>query len=216
MSLESERGGDASRSLLDHTAQGGQVHFRDLEIEPFALKWSRKMSEHSLEIREPVSVFQRLKAEFLSLLPVTVFFFLAYNVINITHALFFHKQHIPVYREVDLLIMAAVAGKVLAVLDLLPFLNVFHGKPLVYTTLWKTSIYSIGALLFHYGHRLEPFILKYKDLGLAIRQWILQEDWYQFWGAQLWAFVILLVYQVAKQTIEEVGAARMRRLFFGF
>ena len=63
---------------------------------------------------------------------------------------------------------------------------------------------------------LAPFIFKYKDLGVAIRQWRLHEDWYRFWGVQLWVFVILFVYVAARETIEEIGAARMRRLFFGF
>jgi hypothetical protein len=72
------------------------------------------MSEHGVEVRGPTSVYQRLKAELLSVFPVVVFFFLAFNLINITHALFFHKQQIAVYPELHLLIGAAVAGKVLA------------------------------------------------------------------------------------------------------
>jgi hypothetical protein len=174
------------------------------------------MSEHSVEIREPASVYQRLKAEFLSVLPAVVFFFLALNLINISHALLFHKQQIAVERELHLLIGAAIAGKVLTVVDLLPFLNVFHARPLIYATLWKTSIYSLGALLYRYCDRLAPFIFEYKELGVAIQQWILREDWYRFWGVQLWVFVILFVYVAAKETIEEIGGARMRRLFFGF
>ena len=54
------------------------------------------MPEHSVEIGGRASVYQRLKAEFLSVLPAVVYFFLAFNLINITHALFFHKQHIAV------------------------------------------------------------------------------------------------------------------------
>jgi hypothetical protein len=174
------------------------------------------MSEHSVEIRESASVYQRLKAEFLSVLPAVVFFFLAFNLINITHALFFHKQQIAVARELDIIIGSAIAGKVLPLVDLLPFLNLFHGKPLIYPTLWKTSVYSLGALLFRYCEFLAPFIFKYKGLGVAIRQFTLQEDWYRFWGIQLWVFVILFVYVAAKETIEEIGGTRMRRLFFGF
>lgn len=174
------------------------------------------MPEHSVEIGGRASVYQRLKAEFLSVLPAVVYFFLAFNLINITHALFFHKQHIAVARELDILIGSAIAGKVLPLVDLLPFLNVFHGKPLIYATLWKASIYSLGGLLFRYCDFLAPFIFKYKDLGVAIRQWILQVDWYRFWGVQLWVFALLFVYVAAKETIEEIGGARMRRLFFGF
>ena len=173
------------------------------------------MSEYSVEIGERASVRQKLKTEFLNVLPAVVFFFLAFNLINITHALFFHKQHIPVSREFDILIGSAIVGKVLPLVDLLPFMNVFHGKPLIYATLWKTSIYSLGTLLFR-CHRLVPFIFEYKDLGIAIRQWILREDWYWFWGVQLWVFVLFFVYVAARGTIEEIGAARMRRLFFGF
>lgn len=174
------------------------------------------MSEHSVEIREHASVYQRLKAEFLDVLPAVVFFFLAVNLINLTHALFFHKQHIAVYSELHLLIGAAIAGKVLPLVDLLPFLNVFQGRPLIYTTLWKTSIYSLGVLFYRCCEFLAPFIFKYKDLSVAIRQWRLQEDWYRFWGVQLWVFALLFVYVAARGTIEEIGGARVRRLFFGF
>jgi hypothetical protein len=174
------------------------------------------MSDHGVETGRPASVYERLKAEFLSLLPVVVFFFLAVNLINITHSLFFHKQHIETYPELTLLIGAAVVGKVLAVVDLLPIMNVFQGKPLIYATLWKTSIYSMGALFYRCCDRLAPFIFEYKEFGVAMRQWILREDWYRFWGVQLWVFVILFVYVTAKETTEEIGRARMRRLFFGF
>jgi len=174
------------------------------------------MSEQSLEIREPASIFKRLKAEFLSVLPAVVFFFLSFNLINITHALFFHKQHIALYSELNLLIASAIAGKVLPIVDLLPLLNVFHGRPLIYSTLWKTSIYSLGGLLFRYCDFFAPFIFKYKDLGVAFRQWILQEDWYRFYGVQLWVFALLFVYIAAKETTNEIGGARMRQLFFGF
>ena len=74
-----------------------------------------------------------------------MFFFLSLNLINITHALFFHKQQIPVYSELNLIIASAIAGKVLPLVDLLPLLNVFHGKPPIYANLWKTTIYSLGV-----------------------------------------------------------------------
>jgi len=174
------------------------------------------MSDQSVAIAGHASVFHRLKAEFLSVLPAVVFFFLAFNLINITHALFFHKQQIAIYSELRVLIGVAILGKVLPVLDLLPLLNVFRGKPLIYPTLWKTSIYSLGVLLFRCCDFLAPFIFKYKDLGVAIRQWILLEDWYRFWGVELWVFALLFVFVAAKEATEELGGARMRRLFFGF
>jgi len=74
----------------------------------------------------------------------------------------------------------------------------------------------IRGLLFRYCDFFAPFLFEYKNLGVAFRQWILQEDWYRFYGVQLWVFALLFVYVAAKETIEEIGGARMRRLFFGF
>ena len=150
------------------------------------------------------------------MLPAVVFFFLALNFINFTHALLFHKQQISIYGQLSILVGAGVAGKVLAVADLLPTMNVFRGKPLIYATLWKTSIYSLGILLYRYCDFLAPFVFQNKDLSKGIRQGILRVDWYWFWGVQLWVFVLLFVYVGAKETMEEIGGARMRRLFFGF
>src|SRR5260370_30902536 len=168
------------------------------------------MPEQSVAIGVSASVFQRLKAEFLSVLPAVVFFFLAFNLINITHALFFHKQQIAIYSELRVLIGVAILGKVLPILDLLPLLNVFRGKPLIYPTLWKTSIYSLGMLLFRCCDFFAPFLSRYKDFGVAFRQWMLQEDWYRFWGIALWVFAFLFVYVAAKDTAEELSRARCR------
>ena len=174
------------------------------------------MSQQSLGIREPTSVYERLKAEFLSVLPAVVFFFLALNFINLTHQLLFHQLQISAYRQLSILLGAAVAGKVLAAADLLPIMNVFPGKPLIYATLWKTSIYSLGILLYRYCDFLAPFIFQYKDLSIGLRQGVLQVDWYWFWGIQLWVFVLLFVYVAAREAMEEIGGVRMRQLFFGF
>ena len=104
-------------------------------------------------------MFQRLKAEFLDVLSAVVFFVLAANLINITHALLFHRQQIALLPELHILIGATVVRKVLALADLLPIMNVFHGEPLIYATLWKTSIYSFGALLYRYCDFLAPYIV---------------------------------------------------------
>ena len=39
-------------------------------------------------------MYQRLKAEFLNVLPAVVFFFLAFNLINITHAPLFRMRRL--------------------------------------------------------------------------------------------------------------------------
>jgi hypothetical protein len=127
----------------------------------------------------------------------------------------FHKQQIAVERELHLLIGTAIAGKV----DCCGFASISECVSRQTADLGD-SLEDIhlftGGLLYRYCDRLAPFIFEYKELGVAIQQWILREDWYRFWGVQLWVFVILFVYVAAKETIEEIGGMRMRRLFFGF
>jgi hypothetical protein len=36
-----------------------------------------------------------------------------------------------------------IAGKVLLVVDLLPYIDRYRNKPLIYNTLWKTAFYEV-------------------------------------------------------------------------
>ena len=54
-------------------------------------------------------------------------------------------------------VAALILGKAVLIADLLPMINRFPNKPLIYNVGWKTLIYLLLATLIHYLERLVDF-----------------------------------------------------------
>ncbi len=99
--------------------------------------------------------------------------------------------------------------------DLLPFINRFPGRPLIYNIAWKTTIYFVAAFVVRY---LEAFIHFYRQQGqlLAANRHMLDEViWTRFWAIQIWLTVLLLLYCTLDELVRALGRDRVRELFFG-
>ena len=67
-------------------------------------------------------------------------------------------------------VAALVVAKVMLLADLLPFVNRFPEKPLIYNVVWKTLIYVLAALVVHYLEHLVPIWWRMRDLPEANRR----------------------------------------------
>lgn len=66
--------------------------------------------------------------------------------------------------------------------DLLPFINRYPDRPLAYNIAWKTTVYVLLSMLFHYLERLVDF---WREAGgfIAGNQKLLAEIvWPHFWA----------------------------------
>ena len=111
---------------------------------------------------------ERIQHELLELLPPTIFFLIAFHVIAISRALMLRQYGVSVSVVAGATIGALVVAKVVLIADLLPFINRFPEKPLIYNVVWKTVIYVLGALVVHYLEHLIP--LWWRDGELRGRQ----------------------------------------------
>ena len=116
------------------------------------------------------NVFQRLKHELLGVIPPAVFFFISFQLLALTQALVLKKYGIEVSTFLEATIGALIVAKVVLITDLLPLVNRFPEKPLLYNIVWKTSIYLAAALLVRYGEHLFHFIRTYGDIAEANRR----------------------------------------------
>jgi hypothetical protein len=78
--------------------------------------------------------------------------------------------------------------------DLLPFVNRFPEKPLLYNVVWKEIIYILAALIVRYVEHLLPFVREYGNLALANRHLLDKVVWPHFWAIQIWLLVLFFMF----------------------
>ena len=149
------------------------------------------------------------------MIPPAFFFFVTFQLLAFTRALMLKQYGIEVTTFVVATIGALVTAKVVVLADLLPFINRFPGRPLIYNITWKTTIYFLAAFVVRY---LEEFIHFYRTHGTvqdANRHLLDEVVWAHFWAIQLWLTVLLLIYCTMDELVRALGRDRVRELFFG-
>ena len=160
-------------------------------------------------------ISSRIKDELVAVIPPTVFFFAAFQLIAFTRALMLREYGISVSAFVTASIAALVVAKVVLIVDLLPFVNRFPDKPLVYNVVWKTLIYLVAALLVRYVEHLIPFVREHGDLVMANRRSLDEVVWPHFWAVQIWLVVLFFVYCALRALLRVLGRDRVLNMFFG-
>jgi hypothetical protein len=156
-----------------------------------------------------------IKEELLSILPAVVFFFVAFNAINLTTELMVKKEGFTIATLSTIAVGSLVVGKVMLIIDSVPFIDAFSNKPLVYNTLWKTMIYSLAGLAFRLVEILIPLIVEHKKLAPAYRDLLVGTDWPRFWAVQIWVVLLFFFFVLSQGFIQAIGRERVRQLFFG-
>jgi hypothetical protein len=157
---------------------------------------------------------QKLHHELLELIPVTLFFFITFQLLALTEMLMLEQYGIKVSTFLTATVMALIVAKVILIADHIPLINRFPHKPLAYNVLWKTSIYFLAALVVRYLEHLISFWRKTGSFAEANHQLFHEIVWPHFWGIQLWLLVLLTVYCALRELIRAIGPKRTFELFF--
>src|SRR5438105_8229376 len=99
-----------------------------------------------------------LKKEFFELLPPTIFFFVALHIVAFVRVLMLKGTGISPLSTISIAVAALILGKAVLIADLLPMINRFPNKPLIYNVACKTLIYLLMATLIHNMERLLHFL----------------------------------------------------------
>src|SRR5213592_743997 len=99
----------------------------------------------------------KLKEEFFKLLPPTIFFFVALHIVTFIRVLMLKGTGISPLSSMSIAIAALILGKAVLLADMLPMINRFPNKPLIYNVAWKTFIYLLMSAFIHYLERLIDF-----------------------------------------------------------
>lgn len=160
-------------------------------------------------------LFDWIKKETLHVFPVFLFFFICFNVINLTLSFLLKRAGLSPFTYVEILIAAGLIAKILLVIDHLPVVNIFHRHPLIYTVVWKTLFYSMITVCVRVTLRLIPFLGGIESLKLDLRNFFAQMDWRLFFAIQIWNLMLFFIFVTGRELTRVIGPAKMRQIFFG-
>src|SRR5207248_4452863 len=157
----------------------------------------------------------KLKEEFFKLLPPTIYFFVALHIVAFVRVLMLKGTGIAPLSSMSIAVAALILGKAVLIADLLPMINRFPHKPLIYNVAWKTLIYLLAATVIHYVERLIEFWRQTGGFVAGNRKLLSEIVWPHFWAIQIILFVLIAMYCMMHELVRVVGKEKVMRLFFG-
>jgi hypothetical protein len=149
-------------------------------------------------------------------IPPTLFFFMGFNLVLFTKRLFL-EQYLIAYAGFFVATTGAlIVGKVVLVANKMPFLRRFDYAPLAYPILFKTIIYTalVGAA------RLLELLIHYLVAGGALGGGRFIEhvfgtwSWPRFVAAQMWIFILFLIWVTITELNDLFGDGELSRILF--
>ena len=160
-------------------------------------------------------VLIKLKEELSAILPPTLYFFVALHLVVVIHVLMLEGTDIRATTSVSIALAALILGKAVLIADLLPIINRYPEKPLVYNVVWKTLLYQMVAAAVHYAERLVDFARQAGGLVAGNEKLLAEIVWPHFWAIQILLFLLILMYCTLHELVRLIGKDKATQLFFG-
>ena len=160
-------------------------------------------------------LFEKVKEEFVALLPPTIFFFITLHLVAVIRVLMLKGTGIPVTTSLQVTVAALILGKAVLIADLLPFINLYPHKPLIYNVAWKTTIYLLVATLVHYVERLIDFWREAGGFVAANEKLLAEIVWPHFWAVEILLLVLIVFYCMMRELVRVIGRDQVLEMFFG-
>jgi hypothetical protein len=158
---------------------------------------------------------KKLKEEFFKILPPTIFFFVALHIVMFIRVLMLEGTGVAPSSSISIAVAALILGKAVLIADMVPMINRFPNKPLIYNVAWKTLIYWLMATLIHYVERLIDFWRQAGSFVAGNRKLLAEIVWPHFWAIQIVLFVLIAMYCMMHELVRVIGKEKVMRIFFG-
>lgn len=160
-------------------------------------------------------VVARLKGEVYKSLVAAVYFSTGFCIIILHNRLLTEGSGIEIAGFARALVGGVLVAKVLLSVDMLPFVDAFPHRPLVYNIVWKSSLYLAASVVFLY---MEPFLRNlikgvgpYSSYSRAWQELTLPRTW----AIVIWLAVLLLVFVTMREMRRVIGKDQMKYMFIG-
>jgi hypothetical protein len=148
-----------------------------------------------------------LLKEFHHILPPTIYFFCAFNIIAFNSNLMVRHYWFALSNFLLATTLALIVGKVILVTDKFRFLDRFRGRPLYRPILFKTVFYSLMVGLVRVVEQLLHVVFDERGVNVAFNAALDAFTWQRFTAVQIWLLVCFLVYV----TVTELSALSQRK-----
>ena len=162
----------------------------------------------------PRRFFHGWVALFRHLLPPTLYFFVAFNLIVFTTNLLAHNYWFNLGSFILASTTALIVGKVVLVVDKVRIIDKFRGAPLIQPILYKTIFYCLVVTIVRFLEKIVGAAFDAGSLDQAAQMVLVDFTWHRFIAVQVWIFVCFLLYVTASELNALVGHGQLRRLFF--
>jgi hypothetical protein len=157
----------------------------------------------------------KLKEEFFEMIPPTIYFFVSLHLIAFIRVLMNRHTGLPLPTSVSITVAALVLDTSVVIADLLPWINRYPDKPLLWNVSRKTTLYFVVALVVHYLEHLYDFWKEAPGLIAANQTLFAKIVWPHFSAIQIPLAVLIGMYCVMAEVVRVIGAAKMKAMFFG-
>lgn len=157
---------------------------------------------------------EKIKNMFIAMIPIFIYFFIAFQIVALTSALILKEYNITVSSFSNATILALIMAKVVLIVDEIEYVNISEQRPLIHKVLWKTLVYLIVTLLFSY---IEHLIHFWKEAsGFSEANSLLFEDivFTHYLAIQLWLLVLVFIFCILRELVNYYGRQEIYNLFF--
>jgi hypothetical protein len=136
---------------------------------------------------------------FRHMLPPTLYFFIAFNLIVFTTNLLVHDYWFRLSGFLVATTTALVVGKSVLVANRIRLIDRFRGAPLIQPILYKTIFYTLIVLVVRILERFIHFAIDERGFTLAFGAAVGEFSWRRFAAIQIWLFTCFLIYVTATE-----------------
>jgi hypothetical protein len=149
------------------------------------------------------------------LLPPTLYFICAFNLIVFTTNLLTRSYFLALTHFLTATTLALLVGKAVLVADKFRAIHRFQNAPLIKPILYKTLFYGFVVLLFRFVEKLVHFSVDSNGFRVAFNEAVEAFTWRRFAAIQIWLFTCFLLYVTATEVSKALGPGKLRQLIFG-
>lgn len=157
----------------------------------------------------------KVREELRLLIPSTLFFFIALHLVVLIRTLMLEGSGIAPTTSVSIIVASILLAKAVLIADMLPFINRYPHKPLIFNVVWKSIIYFLISVLIHYSEVGFELWRKYGSFNEAFKHFDAELVWPRFWALQIMLFVMIFMYCTTRELIRVIGTNKVWRIFFG-